>query len=161
MRRTKIICTVGPAVDSDSKLEQLMLAGMDAARFNFSHGTHESHLAMLNKIKKVRDHLGLPSATILDTKGPEIRVRSFKDGPITLEQGDTFILTTRDVEGDKNIVSVTYDNLHAEIEPGKVVLIDDGLIGLEVEAIEGQDIICRVTSGGPLSNNKSIKIHFI
>ena len=158
MRRTKIICTVGPAVDSDSKLEQLMLAGMDAARFNFSHGTHESHLAMLNKIKKVRDHLGLPIATILDTKGPEIRVRSFKDGPITLEQGDTFILTTRDVEGDKNIVSVTYDNLHAEIEPGKVVLIDDGLIGLEVEAIEGQDIICRVTSGGPLSNNKSINL---
>ena len=93
MRRTKIVCTIGPAVDSEDKLEQLMLAGMDAARFNFSHGTHESHLAMLTKVRHVRDRLGLPVATMLDTKGPEIRIKSFKNGPVELKDGQQFILT--------------------------------------------------------------------
>lgn len=158
MRRTKIVCTVGPAVDSEEKIEQLMRAGMDAARFNFSHGTHESQLATLNKVRKVRDYLGLPVATVLDTKGPEIRIRSFGCGRITLNAGDRFVLTTDEVEGDETIVSVTYQDLHKELSVGSVVLIDDGLVGMEVEEIDGTKIICRVQSGGELSNNKSINL---
>ena len=126
MRKTKIVCTVGPAVDTEEKIEALMRAGMDAARFNFSHGTHESQLATLNRVKKVRDRLGLPVAAILDTKGPEIRIRAFADGPVTLQQGDVFTLTTEDVAGDATMVSVTYPDLHKELKPGGTVLIDDG-----------------------------------
>ena len=158
MRKTKIICTMGPAVNDEDKLRALVLAGMDAARFNFSHGTHESHLALLNKFKHVRDELGAAVATILDTKGPEIRVKTFADGPVTLAEGEEFTLTTRDVPGDAHIVSVTYANLHQELFPGCRVLIDDGLIELEVREISGQDIRCTVKCGGPLSSNKSINI---
>ena len=158
MRRTKIVCTVGPAVDTEEQIEALMRAGMDAARFNFSHGTHESQLATLNRVKKVRDRLGLPVAAILDTKGPEIRIRAFADGPVTLRQGDVFTLTTEDVAGDATMVSVTYPDLHKELKPGGTVLIDDGLVGLTVEAVEGRRIRCRVQSGGQLSNNKSINL---
>ena len=158
MRRTKIVCTIGPAVDSEDKLEQLMLAGMDAARFNFSHGTHESHLAMLTKVRHVRDRLGLPVATMLDTKGPEIRIKSFKNGPVELKDGQQFILTPAEREGDETGVSVTYENLHRELAPGAQVLIDDGLVGMTVDSIEGENIICRVVTGGTLSNNKSINL---
>ena len=158
MRKTKIICTMGPSVDNEETLRELMLAGMNAARFNFSHGTHETHLATLNKVKHVRDELGIALATILDTRGPEIRIRSFADGPIYLAEGDSFTLTTRDVPGTKDIVSVSYDNLHEELIPGCRVLIDDGLIELVVESISGQDIACTVRSGGQLSNHKSINI---
>lgn len=158
MRKTKIICTMGPAVDDEEKLRELMLNGMDAARFNFSHGTHESHLATLNKVKRVRDELGIAVATILDTKGPEIRIKTFENGPVTLAEGDKFTLTTRDVPGDASLVSVTYADLHKELQSGCRVLIDDGLIELNVDSISGQDIACTVRSGGPLSNNKSINI---
>lgn len=158
MRKTKIICTMGPAVDNEEKLRALMLAGMDAARFNFSHGTHESHLALLTKVKRVRDELGAAVATILDTKGPEIRVKTFASGSVTLAEGGTFTLTTRDVPGDESCVSVTYSNLHNELKPGCRVLIDDGLIELRVEEVRGQDIVCTVACGGPLSSNKSINI---
>lgn len=158
MRRTKIVCTIGPAVDSEDKLEQLMLAGMDAARFNFSHGTHESHLAMLTKVRHVRDRLGLPVATMLDTKGPEIRIKGFKNGPVELKDGQQFILTPAEREGDETGVSVTYENLHRELAPGAQVLIDDGLVGMTVDSIEGENIICRVVTGGTLSNNKSINL---
>lgn len=158
MRKTKIICTMGPAVDNEEKLRALMLAGMDAARFNFSHGTHESHLALLTKVKRVRDELGAAVATILDTKGPEIRVKTFASGSVTLAEGATFTLTTRDVPGDESCVSVTYSNLHNELKPGCRVLIDDGLIELRVEEVRGQDIVCTVACGGPLSSNKSINI---
>ena len=158
MRKTKIICTMGPAVDNEEKLRALMLAGMDAARFNFSHGTHESHLALLTKVKRVRDELGAAVATILDTKGPEIRVKTFASGSVTLAEGGTFTLTTRDVPGDESCVSVTYSNLHNELKPGCRVLIDDGLIELRVEEVRGQDIVCAVACGGPLSSNKSINI---
>ena len=158
MRKTKIICTLGPAVDSEEMLRQLIRSGMNAARFNFSHGTHESHLAMLQKLKTVRDNMGCPVATVLDTKGPEIRIRSFANGPINLAPDAPFTLTTRDVPGDETIVSVTYDNLHNEVTPGCSILIDDGLIGLKVTEIKGQDIHCVVESGGPLSNNKSINL---
>ena len=149
---------MGPAVDNEEKLRALMLAGMDAARFNFSHGTHESHLALLTKVKRVRDELGAAVATILDTKGPEIRVKTFASGSVTLAEGATFTLTTRDVPGDESCVSVTYSNLHNELKPGCRVLIDDGLIELRVEEVRGQDIVCTVACGGPLSSNKSINI---
>ena len=158
MRKTKIICTMGPSVDDEESIRALILAGMNAARFNFSHGTHESHLATLNRLKHVRDELGAAVATILDTKGPEIRIKSFASGPIELTEGSEFTLTTRDVPGTGDIVSVTYENLHNELTPGCRVLIDDGLIELEVLSISGQDIRCAVRSGGPLSSNKSINI---
>ena len=133
MRKTKIICTLGPSVDNEEMLVKLIRGGMNAARFNFSHGTHESHLAMLQKLRHARDILGAPVATILDTKGPEIRVKSFPDGPVTLNVGDKFILTTEDVPGDQHRVSVTYANLHNEVKPGCRILVDDGLIELLVE----------------------------
>lgn len=158
MRKTKIICTLGPAVDNEDMLRKLIRSGMNAARFNFSHGTHESHLAMLQKLKTVRDNMGRPVATILDTKGPEIRIKTFSNGPVTLTPGDAFTLTTREVDGDSSIVSVTYANLHREVGKDCVILIDDGLIGLRVTDIQDQDIHCVVESGGPLSNNKSINI---
>ena len=158
MRKTKIICTLGPAVDDEQTIRKLICAGMNAARFNFSHGTHESHLAQLTKLKRVRDELGAPVATILDTKGPEIRVKGFAQGPVTLAKGEQFILTTDDVPGDSSRVSVTYENLHKEVKPGCRILVDDGLIELLVQKIEGHDIYCQVENGGPLSSNKSINI---
>ena len=158
MRKTKIICTLGPAVDDEETLRKLILKGMNAARFNFSHGTHESHLAQLTKLKRVRDGLGAPVATILDTKGPEIRVKTFENSPVTLERGQTFVLHTDDVPGDHTQVSVTYQNLHNEVGPGCRILVDDGLIELKVERIEGASVVCEVENGGPLSSNKSINI---
>ena len=158
MRKTKIICTLGPAVDNEEMIRKLILAGMNAARFNFSHGTHESHLAQLTKLKRVRDELGIPVAAILDTKGPEIRIKTFKDGRIELKKDDIFTLTTAECEGDASRVSVTYTNLHKEVAPGNHILVDDGLIDLLVQEIKGQEIVCVVENGGPLSNNKSINI---
>ena len=158
MRKTKIICTLGPAVDDEETLRKLIVKGMNAARFNFSHGTHETHLAQLTKLKRVRDGLGAPVATILDTKGPEIRVKTFVNSPVTLERGQTFVLCTDDVPGDQNQVSVTYQNLHNEVGPGCRILVDDGLIELKVNGIEGSRISCTVENGGPLSSNKSINI---
>lgn len=158
MRKTKIICTLGPAVDDEASMRRLILAGMNAARFNFSHGTHESHLAQLNKLKRVRDELGVPVASIMDTKGPEIRIRTFSTPTVTLNTGDRFILTTEEVEGDETKVSVTYPKLHEELTPGCRVLIDDGLVELKVEEIKGQEIHCLVESGEVLSSNKSINV---
>ena len=158
MRKTKVVCTLGPAADSEEIIRQLICSGMNAARFNFSHGTHESHLAQLTKLKRVRDEMGVPVATILDTKGPEIRIKTFEKGPITLERGQDFTLTTDDVPGDGRRVSVTYQNLHEELKPGHRVLVDDGLIELSVREIRGHDILCSVDNGGPLSSNKSINI---
>ncbi len=158
MRKTKIVCTLGPACDSEEILEQLILAGMDAARFNFSHGTHETHLDLLTRFKRVRDGLGRPVATILDTKGPEIRIRTFACGSVELPDDSEFILTTREVEGDAKMVSVTYAHLHEELAPGCRILIDDGLVELQVKETCGQDICCTVVTGGTLSSNKSINI---
>ena len=158
MRKTKIICTLGPASDSEEVIEQLILSGMDAARFNFSHGTHETHGALLTRFKRVRDTLGRPGATNLDTKGPELRIRAVGCGRVELQEGAPFPRSTREVDGDAQQVSVTYANLHQELQSGCHVLIDDGLVDLEVEEIDGQDIRCRVVTGGPLSNHKSINI---
>ena len=158
MRKTKIICTLGPAVSNEEMIRALILNGMNAARFNFSHGDHEEHLGRLNLLKSIRDTLGYPVATILDTKGPEIRIKSFATKSITLETGDPFTLTTREVEGSEEMVSVTYPKLHEEVGVGQEILIDDGLVAIRVEEIKGQDILCRVENGGSLSANKSINI---
>ncbi len=158
MRRTKIICTLGPAVDDPEMIRTLIRSGMDAARFNFSHGSHPEHLARLNMLKAVRDAMGRPVATILDTKGPEIRIRSFDTKSITLESGDIFTLTTQDVVGNRGWVSVTYPKLHEELAPGQEILIDDGLVAIRVDRIEGAEIVCTVENGGTLSANKSINI---
>ena len=158
MRKTKIICTLGPAVNNEEMIRKLILCGMNAARFNFSHGSHEEHLGRLNLLKSIRDTMGYPVATILDTKGPEIRIKSFEQKSITLEAGDTFTLTTREVEGTSSMVSVTYPKLHEEVGPGQEILIDDGLVAIRVEEIRGQDIVCQVENGGSLSANKSINI---
>ncbi len=158
MRRTKIICTLGPAVDDEEMIRTLIRTGMDAARFNFSHGSHPEHLARLNMLKRVRDAMGRPVATILDTKGPEIRIRGFEEPSVTLESGDPFTLTTQDVVGNKGWVSVTYPRLHEELAPGQQILIDDGLVAIRVERIEGANIICTVENGGTLSANKSLNI---
>ena len=158
MRKTKIICTLGPAVDSPDMIRALIRGGMNAARFNFSHGTHAEQLSRLNMFKSVRDSMSYPVATVLDTKGPEIRIKGFESKSIELKAGDTFTLTAEDIVGDRSRVAVTYANLPAEVEPGTRILIDDGLVGLEVKEIKGQDIICTVVNGGTLSANKSINI---
>ncbi len=158
MRKTKIICTLGPAVDQEDMIRTLIRSGMDAARFNFSHGDHGEQLARLNMLKAVRDAMGRPVATILDTKGPEIRIKSFDTKTITLESGDSFTLTTEDVTGDRSQVSVTYPDLHKELSPGQEILIDDGLVAIRVDRIDGKRIACTVENGGTLSANKSINI---
>ena len=158
LRKTKIICTLGPAVDSEDMIRALIRTGMNAARFNFSHGSHPEHLARLNMLKSVRDAMGRPIATILDTKGPEIRIKSFDSKTIELNAGDAFTLTTEDVVGNPSRVSVTYPNLHEELTVGQEVLIDDGLVAIRVEEIVGRDIRCTVENGGTLSANKSLNI---
>ncbi len=158
IRKTKIVCTMGPNLFEKGLIADLMKAGMNVARFNFSHGDHESHKRNHDEVCRIRDELGLPVATLLDTKGPEVRVRSFKEGRVTLQPGQLFTLTADDVEGDEHRVSVTYRNLPQDVKADTAILIDDGLIGMVVEKIEGNDIICRVNNGGVVSNNKGVNI---
>ncbi len=158
LRKTKIICTLGPAVDSEEMIVALIKGGMNGARFNFSHGSHPEHLERLNRLKAVRDRMGSPVATILDTKGPEIRIRSFESKTVELTAGDPFTLTVEDVPGTSRRVSVTYARLHEEVAPGQEILIDDGLVALRVQEVKGGDIVCRVENGGTLSANKSVNI---
>ncbi len=156
MRKTKIVCTIGPASESEEILKSLCLAGMNVARLNFSHGTHEEHLARINMIKKVREELQLPIAIMLDTKGPEYRIGTFKEGKINLSEGDTFIFTTEQIVGDNSRVSVSYAGLAKELEIGDTILLNNGLMTFEVSEIKGNDIITRVIIGGELSNRKSM-----
>ena len=135
MRKTKIICTLGPSTDDDDILRRLMIEGMNVARFNFSHGDHAQHKRNMERIMKFRTELNLPVATLLDTKGPEIRVKDFKNGKIELKPGQTFTLTTDEVEGDEKMVSITYKNLVNDVKPGNTILIDDGLIEMTVEQV--------------------------
>lgn len=158
MRRTKIICTIGPASESEEKLRELILAGMNVARFNFSHGTHEEHRAKFLRLKKVRIAMNQPIAALLDTKGPEIRLRNFRGGKVNLARGQKFTLTTREVEGTEEIASITYRGLPDDVKPGEHILIDDGLIGLKVDSVAGQDIVCTVENGGPVSDHKGINV---
>lgn len=158
MRKTKIICTIGPATDNEKMLRELMLNGMDVARINFSHGSHDAVKETVKRIKKVRKELGLPVALLLDTKGPEIRIKDFKDGKVTLVEGQEFTLCTDDVEGDETKVSITYKDLVKDVYAGAHILIDDGLIELEVVSIKSGRIVCKVKNGGVISNKKGVNV---
>ena len=158
IKRTKIVCTLGPASDKEEILRELVKSGLNVCRFNFSHGSHEEQKGRLDKLKEIRRRLNRPIAALLDTKGPEIRIRDFKEGKVTLTEGQEFTLTTEEIEGDETIVSVTYKELYKDVKPGDSILIDDGLIGMEVKSIEGQDIHCVVKNGGVVSNKKGVNL---
>lgn len=156
MRKTKIVCTIGPATDSEEIMIGLCKAGMNVARLNFSHGTYEDHQYRIDLVKKVREDLNLPIAIMLDTKGPEYRIKTFENGSIFLNEGDIFTFTTDEVEGDEHRVSVSYVNLPHELEVGDTILLNNGLLAFEVTAIDGANIHTVVTDGGELSNRKSM-----
>ena len=156
MRKTKIICTIGPASQSEEVLTKMCLAGMNVARLNFSHGDHAEQLAKLNTIKKVREVLNLPIAIMLDTKGPEFRIKTFEGGKITLADGDPFTFTARDVKGNQQEVSVSYPGLVHDLVPGDTILLNNGLLSFRVEEIQGKDIRCTTLIGGVLSDRKSM-----
>ncbi len=158
MRRTKIVCTIGPASESEEMLGELMKAGMNVARFNFSHGTHEEHKAKFGRVLKVSGELGMSIATTLDTKGPEIRLRNFENGKVQLIPGQMFTLTTEDILGNEKRASITYKNLKNDVKQGTKVLIDDGKIEMEVSKIVGEEILCTVKNGGVVSNHKGINV---
>ena len=158
MRKTKIVCTLGPATNDVEIMKQLIQNGMDAARINFSHGTYETHAETIAKLKQAREELNAPIPLILDTKGPEIRVKTFKEDKVRLEEDATFTLTTRDVEGDVNIVSVTYADLPKDVHRGSRILIDDGLIELKVEDITETDVVCKVVNGGVVKSRKGVNL---
>ena len=156
MRKTKIICTIGPSSESEETLKKMCLAGMNVARLNFSHGTHEEHLEHIRRIRRVREELNLPIAIMLDTKGPEYRIGCFENGRIELKDGDIFTLTTEDVMGDETHVSVSYKGLCDELHPNDRVLINNGLLVLEVIESDAKEAKCRVLTGGVLTNRKSM-----
>jgi len=158
MRKTKIVCTLGPATNDVEIMKQLIQNGMDAARINFSHGTYETHAETIAKLKQAREELNVPIPLILDTKGPEIRVKTFKEDKVRLEEDATFTLTTREVEGDVNIVSVTYADLPKDVHRGSRILIDDGLIELKVEDITETDVVCKVVNGGVVKSRKGVNL---
>lgn len=158
MRRTKIVCTMGPN-ENDYELLLKLAKTMDVARFNFSHGNHEEHLSRLEMLRKARKEVGRPIAALLDTKGPEIRTGVLEGGnKITLQEGDDITLTTEEVVGTKQKIYINYEHLHEDVKPGNVILIDDGLIGLEVLSVNGQEIHCKVTNGGELGERKGVNV---
>ena len=156
MRKTKIICTIGPASANEETLTQMFLAGMDVARLNFSHGTHEEHQEKIDLIKKVREKLGRPVPIMLDTKGPEYRIRTFENGPITLREGDSFTFTVEDVPGNQERVSVNYAGLCKDLQVGNKILVNNGLVVFEVKELTDKEIICTTLVGGTLSDRKSM-----
>ena len=158
MRKTKIICTLGPSTDKGDVLRDLIANGMNVARFNFSHGSYEEHGGRLAKLKALREELGKPVAALLDTKGPEIRLKEFKNGVEMLEAGQTFTLTTREVEGTKEICSVTYKDLPQDVQPGGTIMLDDGLIMLHIEQVTDTDIICTVLNSGKIKTKKGVNV---
>ena len=156
MRKTKIICTIGPACRNEETLTAMIRAGMNVARLNFSHGTHAEHLETIDMLKRVREKLNVPLAIMLDTKGPEYRIRSFENGSVFLNDGDDFTFTTDQIVGNEHKVSVSYPGLADELSVGDTILLNNALLNFEVVSIDGHDINCRVVSGGELSNNKSM-----
>ncbi len=158
MRKTKIICTLGPSTDQGDVLRDLIANGMNVARFNFSHGSYEEHGGRLAKLKSLRQELGKPVAALLDTKGPEIRLKEFKNGVEMLEAGQTFTLTTREVEGTKEICSVTYKDLPQDVQPGGIIMLDDGLIMLRIETVNDTDITCTVLNSGKIKTKKGVNV---
>ena len=156
MKKTKIICTLGPASDSEKVLSGLIDAGMNVARLNFSHGTHEEHAKKIEMIKKVRDEKKIPLPIMLDTKGPEFRIKTFKDGNVILKEGDTFTFTTRDIPGDSTRVSVSFEEFCEQMNVGDKILLNNGLMIFEVVKVEKPDVVCKTIVGGELSNRKSM-----
>lgn len=170
-RKTKIVCTLGPSTDDEKVLRSLIEEGMNVARFNFSHGAHDEQMGRLKMLRKLREELGRPVAALLDTKGPEIRLMEFAEGKVELKNGQTFTLTTEEIKGDASRVSITYKNLPDDVKPGDTILIDDGLIGMEVKKIQPvagakadadgnkpMDIVCTVLNGGMVSNKKGVNV---
>ena len=156
MRKTKIICTIGPSSEDENTLKEMALAGMNVARLNFSHGTHEEHLRRINTINKIPKELNLPIAILLDTKGPEYRTGLLKDGKVMLQDGSEFTFTTEDIKGDSSRVSISYKNLPNEIFPGDTILVNNGLLVFKVKSVSGNDILTDVVAGGELSDRKSM-----
>ena len=157
-KRTKIVCTIGPATKDVETLKQMILAGMNVARLNFSHGSFADQEVYYNAIKQARSELGLPVAILLDTQGPEIRTGKLEESPVFLKAEETFTLVNDDIIGDNTKTSITYKDLYKDVEPGATILIDDGKIELEVQKIEGKDIVCKVMNGGDLGSKKSINV---
>lgn len=158
MRKTKIVCTIGPASKERETLKKMLQAGMNVARVNFSHGTHKDHKETIETFRSVRDELGVPAAVLLDTRGPEIRIKDFKNGQEVLEHGQRFIITTREIMGTKEIVSVTYKDFPKEVNVGNLVLINDGKIVIKVEETTDTDVKGLVIHGGKISNHKGINL---
>lgn len=156
MRKTKIVCTIGPTSEQEEVLRELISHGMNAARLNFSHGDYEEHGRRIDVVKKLRKEITAPISIILDTKGPEIRIGDFINKEVELIEGQEFTVTTRAIEGDHSIVSVSYATLHKDVSVGGTILINDGLLGLKIESIEGQDIHCRVLNNAVISNHKNV-----
>ena len=156
MRKTKIICTIGPACDNEKTLKEMCLAGMNVARLNFSHGTHEQHQEKIDLIKKIRSELNLPIAIMLDTKGPEYRIGTFENGKIELKKGDIFKFTTKQIEGNEKIVSVSYEGLIDDLNIGDIILLNNGLSSFKVKELNKEEAICEVVEGGVISNRKSM-----
>lgn len=158
MRKTKIVCTLGPSTDNIETMRALAQAGMNVARMNFSHGSYDEHLGRLNMLRRVREELNMPIAALLDTKGPEIRVKTFEKGKVMIKEGDTFTLTTRDIIGNEKEVSITYEGLPHDVKEGTRLLLDDGLIELRAVSVTDTDIVCTVVNGGPVSDKKSVNV---
>ena len=158
MKKTKMVCTLGPASDSKEILTKMIQGGLNVARLNFSHGSHEEHAGRIQRIKEVRKELNIPVALMLDTKGPEIRTGVLKDGKVTLETGKKIVLTSEQIEGDADRVSVSYEGLPDDLSVGNKILIDDGLIELNVDRIDGTEIYCSIDNGGVLGSKKSVNI---
>ena len=158
MKKTKIICTLGPSVDDDNILNNIIKAGMDVARFNFSHGDHASQQERVDRIKRVKKENGKDVALLLDTKGPEIRIGKFENGSVSLNEGEFFVLYNKDILGNQNGVSISHKELYLEMRPGKIILLNDGLVELVVVNVDGKDIVCKIVNGGVISNNKGVNI---
>ena len=158
MRKTKIICTLGPATDDENVMRELILNGMAVARMNMSHGTHEDHKKRADTVKRIRAELDVPVALLLDTKGPEIRTKNFKNGSEILEAGQTFTFTTDDIEGDRNHCAITFANLPKDVKRGDRILVDDGLIEMLVTSTTKKDIVCEVLNGGKIASHKGINV---
>ncbi|TYB50188.1 pyruvate kinase [Microbispora tritici] len=157
-RRAKIVCTLGPATSSPERLRELIKAGMNVARFNLSHGSHELHKEVFDRVRAAADELGCAVGVLADLQGPKIRVGRFASGPVRLGFGDVFTITTEDVPGDRDIVSTTYDGLPGDVSPGDTILVDDGRLNLEVTAVEGPRVVTRVVIGGMISDNKGLNL---
>ena len=157
-KRTKIVCTLGPASEKEETLRELIKNGLNVCRMNFSHGSHEEHKGRIDLVKKVREELGQPTAILLDTKGPEIRTGQFDAPEVLLEEGQTFTITMKDVMGNKEMCTVSYKGLAKDVEPGNTILIDDGLVGLKVKEVNGDDIVCIVENSGIVKNHKGVNV---